>query len=194
MPKHRVLLVSLIVASLILLCLLIRYSSTMFQYDSVTFAIEPLTSTVPTTQVVPIRSTRICCFILTSPKNHLTRAQAINDTWGPRCDRYFFVTDPSTGNSSQNQQDIAERLPIAPIRNITGGYAHLIQKSRLAFLYAHEQYSNECEWFVKADDDTYLLVENLRRFLSKHDPAQPVTFGYNFKVRMLLSSRCRRDQ
>ncbi|CAF4167781.1 unnamed protein product, partial [Rotaria sordida] len=32
---------------------------------------------------------RICCLILTTPKYFLTRAKAVNETWAPRCDRYF---------------------------------------------------------------------------------------------------------
>ena len=125
---------------------------------------------------------RIFCFILTAPKNLLTRAKAINETWGPRCDRYFFVTEYPRANMTQEQINISEQMPIAPIKNITPGYDHLTQKSVLAFLFAYENYINDFDWFVKADDDTYLLVDNLRAFLSDKNSSDPVTFGYNFKV------------
>lgn len=35
---------------------------------------------------------------------------------------------------------------------------------------------------MQADDDTYVIMENLRYFLSSHDPNDPVFFGHHFKV------------
>ena len=130
----------------------------------------------------PSPSPRICCLIVTAPQYLPTRAKAVNDTWGPRCDRYFFISELPRGNMTREQLQIADRLPIAPIPNITSGYGHLTQKSTLALLFVYEHHRNACDWFVKADDDTYLIVDHLKTFLSKQNTSEPVTYGYNFKV------------
>jgi hypothetical protein len=119
------------------------------------------------------RSVRIYCMILTSPKYFETRARAVNLTWAPRCDKYHFISEES---------DTEIDLPIAPIAGLKAGYNQLTLKTSLALVYAYKHFRNDFDWFVKADDDTYLLVENLRKFLQTHDSREPVTFGYNFKV------------
>ena len=132
--------------------------------------------------LAPSPSPRICCLIVTALQYLPTRAKAVNDTWGPRCDRYFFVSELPRASMTQEQIRIADRLPIAPISNITGGYDHLTQKSTLALLFAYEHHRNACDWFVKADDDTYLIVDHLKTFLSKKNASGLETYGYNFKV------------
>ena len=80
------------------------------------------------------------------------------------------------------QINFTKQIPIAPLKELNAGYNHLTQKSTLSFLFAYENYLDDYDWFVKADDDTYLVVDNLKRFLSEQNPSEPVTFGYNFKV------------
>ncbi len=116
---------------------------------------------------------RIYCLILTTPQYFATRARAVNATWASRCDRFSFISEYSNDTKG---------LAIAPIANISSGYGHLTQKSTLAFHYAYEKFYNDYEWFVKADDDTYLFVDNLKSFLKDKNSSEPVTFGYNFKV------------
>ena len=128
------------------------------------------------------RNVSICCLIITSPRNFLTRAKAINDTWGPRCDRYYFISELANVNLTAEQTNITRALPMAPIANLTRGYDHLTLKSNQAFLFAYEHHLNDSEWFVKADDDTYLIVDHLKAFLREQNSSDPVTFGYNYKV------------
>jgi hypothetical protein len=116
---------------------------------------------------------RIYCFILTAPKFFGTRALAINSTWARRCDGYSFISEYSNDTKG---------LPIAPIRNLSSSYEYLTQKSTSALLYIYENFLNDYDWFFKADDDTYLFVENLKFFLKDKNASEPITFGYNFKV------------
>ena len=116
---------------------------------------------------------RIYCLILTSPQHFNTRARAVNSTWAKRCDRHFFISESSNDTKG---------LPIAPLANITPGYSHLTQKTRLALHYVYENFANDYDWIFKADDDTYLFVENLKSFLKDKNSSEPITYGYNFKV------------
>jgi hypothetical protein len=116
---------------------------------------------------------RIFCFVLTAPKYFDTRARAVNSTWGRRCDHLAFITEFS--NDTQG-------LPVAPIANITPGYEHLTQKVVATLEYAYKYYFNDFDWFVKADDDTYIFMENLKAFLYKQNTLEPVTFGWISKV------------
>ena len=51
-----------------------------------------------------------------------------------------------------------------------------------AFRYVYEKYKDAADWFMKADDDTYVILENLRYFLKDYKPSDPVYFGHHFKT------------
>ena len=53
--------------------------------------------------------------------------------------------------------------------------------TRAAFKYIHRHHLEEADWFLKADDDTYMIMENLRHLLKDHSPADPLYFGRRFK-------------
>ena len=40
--------------------------------------------------------------------------------------------------------------------NVSEGRGHLTAKSMLAFRHVYENYFDKADWFMKADDDTYL--------------------------------------
>jgi len=54
-------------------------------------------------------------------------------------------------------------------------------KTRDAFKYAYEHYYDKADWFIKADDDTFLIVENLRYFLMSYNTSDAHYFGRRLK-------------
>ena len=77
-----------------------------------------------------------------------------------------FVSDPN--------------LPAINV-NVTEGRNNLWSKTKRAFAYMYEHHKDEADWFLKADDDTYTVVENLRYMLQPYDASKPIYFGCKFK-------------
>lgn len=107
---------------------------------------------------------------MTHPKNLYTKAIHIKNTWAKRCDVTLFVP-------GENYKD--PNFPIIEL-NSAAGRSHLSNKTWGAFDHIYKHYVNKADWFLKADDDTYVIVENLRYFLSNKDTNKPLIFGHHF--------------
>lgn len=93
----------------------------------------------------------------------------MNDTWVKRCDKHLFLL-----NSKQQRHDFLN-LDIPDTRK------NIVHKMRRAYEIIYERYINEFDWILKTDDDTYVIIENLRYLLSNHNPNKPGHLGYLFK-------------
>ncbi|XP_046656518.1 glycoprotein-N-acetylgalactosamine 3-beta-galactosyltransferase 1-like isoform X2 [Daphnia pulicaria] len=121
----------------------------------------------------PIQQHRILCWIPISAKSKF-RAQLIQKTWGKQCDVLLFL-------SSQADASIpAIGLPVED------AYSTLWGKTSEGLKYIYENHLNEADWFIKADDDTYVVVDNLRQFLMSHDISLPHFLGSRFAHNRLL--------
>ncbi|CAJ0931858.1 unnamed protein product, partial [Mesorhabditis belari] len=115
------------------------------------------------------RNTSLLCLIHTATPSHETRAHTILRTWAPRCDEFLFFTD------SQMSPEIPHVYwPELHTRD------HSWEKIRKVFNYVAEKYPRKFDWYLRADDDAYIVVDNLRAFLSKHSPNVPHYFGYRW--------------
>ncbi|XP_057379261.1 LOW QUALITY PROTEIN: glycoprotein-N-acetylgalactosamine 3-beta-galactosyltransferase 1-like [Daphnia carinata] len=113
---------------------------------------------------------RVLCWIMTAPRNHWKKARHVKNTWGKRCNKLVFVST-ETDN----------RLPTVKIAAVEG-YDNLWGKTREAFRYVWEHYREEADWFLKADDDSFVILENLRYYLSIFNTSDPLYFGHKFKA------------
>ena len=73
-----------------------------------------------------------------------------------------------------------EDLPTVKLK-VGEGRDNLWGKTKNAFKYVYQNHFEEYDWFVKADDDTYMIIENLRYLLKDHNSSYPVYFGRKFK-------------
>ncbi|XP_066450122.1 glycoprotein-N-acetylgalactosamine 3-beta-galactosyltransferase 1-like [Eleutherodactylus coqui] len=112
---------------------------------------------------------RILCWIMTSPKNLDTKAIHLKHSWTRHCNVALFMS--STTNNSFPTIGLGTKE----------GRDQLYWKTIRAFQYVHKNYFDQADWFFKADDDTYVVVENLRLMLSNYTSDQPVFFGKRFK-------------
>ena len=121
------------------------------------------------TTTIETKRPRILCWIMTSPTNLHVKGKAVKETWGKRCDILLFM-------SSEADPD----FPAIGL-NVRGeGRDKLWDKTRAAFKYVHQHHLHDADWFVKADDDTYMIIENLRYLLSNLDASRPYFLGRYF--------------
>lgn len=64
--------------------------------------------------------------------------------------------------------------------NVTEGRNNLYWKTIRAFQHIYQHHLDEADWFLKADDDTFVVIENLDLVLSKYDPEEPLYLGRRF--------------
>ncbi|XP_075163755.1 glycoprotein-N-acetylgalactosamine 3-beta-galactosyltransferase 1-like [Haematobia irritans] len=110
-------------------------------------------------------NTRVLCWIMTKPENHLTKAIHIKDTWGRRCNKLLFMS---------SQEDAVLQTIALPVEE---GRQNLWHKTNLALKYIYDNHLNDADWFLKADDDTYVIMENLRYMLYPYPSEAPLYFG-----------------
>ena len=116
-------------------------------------------------------STYVHAFKLIKNTNRLSTFQArhVKATWGRRCNKVLFM-------SSKEDED----LPTVKLK-VGEGRDHLWGKTKNAFKHVYQNHFEEYDWFVKADDDTYLVIENLRYLLKDYNSSHPLYFGRKFK-------------
>ena len=117
---------------------------------------------------------RVLIWVMTySFKNRLkTITVHVKTTWGRRANKVVFV-------SSKNDTE----FPAVGWADLEEGMNHLVEKTQHAFRYLYENHFHEADWFMKADDDTYVIVENLRYFLADKNPEEPVYYGQKMENR-----------
>uniref|UniRef100_A0A8C2E8G0 N-acetylgalactosaminide beta-1,3-galactosyltransferase n=1 Tax=Cyprinus carpio TaxID=7962 RepID=A0A8C2E8G0_CYPCA len=115
------------------------------------------------------KKVRILCWVMTGPSNLQSKARHVKATWSRHCNVVLFM-------SSEEDRS----FPTVGLG--TGeGRDQLYWKTIRAFHYALKNHGDEADWFLKSDDDTFVVVDNLRWILSNYTAQQPIYFGKRFK-------------
>lgn len=147
---------------LALLCLTAAIASAAAESARRAQLVEKLGKNVHAMQLVRVqpmspaelKRIRVLCWVNTFHKNHKKRVRSIKNTWGKKCDKILFMSDIED--------------PAIPTVRIMAPPLHetLWQKHReIVRLIAREFREHDFDWVFKCDDDTFLLVENLKHYL-----------------------------
>lgn len=177
--RHRHRLAAALVLCVVVLCLSHRLLVLALEYREYIYALLPepplpvqrREAHVTNSHRHPSdRPTRILCLIVTSPKYHATRSSHVAATWARHCTRAVFL---STAGDS--------RLPDVFITPGAASYQELWGKVTQGFEWAYGR-RHDFDWVVKADDDTFLVVENLQAALLRLDPDRALATGVQLRT------------
>lgn len=115
------------------------------------------------------KKVRILCWVMTGPNNLETKARHVKATWSRHCNIVVFMSSVDDPDFPTVGLDTKE------------GRDQLYWKTIRAYHYVYEHHADEADWFLKADDDTYVIVDNLRWVLANRSADEPIYFGRRFK-------------
>ena len=115
---------------------------------------------------------RLVCMVITTPENYLSKAVHVAATWASHCSRLVFVSD-----DSQPEVIRPEHLNIIQLPGVAGR-ERLWQKVSAGLVYVWQQYQEELDFLIKADDDTFMVLDNLRYLLSGLEAGREFVVGH----------------
>lgn len=117
--------------------------------------------------VAAVRNIRLLCLILTREKHLATNVFAVNQTWASRCDKHFYVINSEQTHSGSSN-----------VSDATTDRSQLVYTIPAAYRMVYDKYINDFDFVLKAEDDTYVVVENLKYLLWHYNSSEPGYLGY----------------
>ncbi|VDO06479.1 unnamed protein product [Rodentolepis nana] len=111
---------------------------------------------------------RIFAIVITSPAEKYKKAVHVKSTWAKRAD--------------VNSTAMLNKLNIFAGATDKEGRSVLWEKTRKGFMHIYYNHLNKYDFFLKTDDDTYVIVENLKFLLSFLNASKPFIMGRKLKV------------
>jgi hypothetical protein len=106
---------------------------------------------------------KLVCIILTTENNFHTRGLTVWNTYGKKCDQVLFSCNCSNFSRNKNYNDI----PFLQL-NVTENYHKMDVKVIQTLKETYKIYNKSYYWFLLVDDDTYVFVDNAKRFNDKN--------------------------
>lgn len=96
-----------------------------------------------------------------------TRAMDINGTWAHKLSKVDYFVGEGQG---------LHPLSVVSLKGVDDSYPPQKKVYRM-LRYMHDNYIDKYNWFLRADDDAYIRVPELVKFLSSLDPGEPLYIG-----------------
>jgi glycoprotein-N-acetylgalactosamine 3-beta-galactosyltransferase len=124
----------------------------------------------------------LLCIILTSKKSIFERGPAIWDTWSQKCNKTMFSLNKNdlTHNKSDSKLKFLNQINILNLP-LNESYDKMAEKVLLTYKMMYELDKIKFNWYLLVDDDTFIYIDNLYKFIESTDSKMPYTYGYNFK-------------
>ena len=121
---------------------------------------------------------RLLCMVLTTPENYITKAVHVKATWGRRCNTLLFISSSEGGLITEYL--VPEVVSDLEVREVTGVYGreNLWSKVKLGLTITWKDYAGLFDFLVKADDDTFIIVDNLKQLLKTKSSEEPLILGH----------------
>ncbi|XP_061871314.1 glycoprotein-N-acetylgalactosamine 3-beta-galactosyltransferase 1-A-like [Colius striatus] len=118
---------------------------------------------------------RVLCWVMTGPRTLDSQARHVVATWARHCNVALVMSsEPSSGGVPLGG------LPVVALP-VPDGRQQLYWRTIRAFQYIQQHHWADADWFLKADDDTFVVVANLRWLLATHPPHRPLYVGKRFR-------------
>lgn len=141
----------------------------------------------------PTENSRVFCIVKSYMKSFRNlRIQGIHKIWIRKCDEYrIIMMIPDELRTSEwklgEEFEIQEPLKILqPAGLIIESHENITQKLYNSFISIYKRFP-DFDWYYLVDDDAYVNVYNLKKFLSSKNRTELVTFGYCFNVSVKFS-------
>ena len=133
--------------------------------------------------------TRVLCMILTSENALLTRGRATFETWGMDCTKTLLVCNCTNFVQMQeiirNGSDVPKKLlkfsevSHLEVLNLDVYESYNRMGEKIIAMYSQIYNNNDLnyDWFILADDDGYLFMDNFYKFVADKDTTQPIMYG-----------------
>ena len=129
----------------------------------------------PPEKISPSRTSsdwpRVLCMVLTSPENYERKAVHLAATWGSHCSSLVFISDKKKRTNRPEELRIEELPAVA-------GRKHLWDKVKAGIMATYNKYQDEFDYLLKADDDTFIVMDNLRHLLSHQQVEEEFVLGH----------------
>mmetsp|Transcript_14649 Transcript_14649/g.40714 ORF Transcript_14649/g.40714 Transcript_14649/m.40714 type:complete len:468 (-) Transcript_14649:580-1983(-) len=103
---------------------------------------------------------KVFCAIYSYPGNN-AQTDAIRRTWGRRCDGFMTA-------STETNHTLAT-IDLPHFGQYQGEYNGIWQKVRSIVSYIYDNFLDDYDFFFICGDDTYVIMENLKQFLTSPD-------------------------